>query len=364
VEKQLGKGKIVVAGATGVIGLAALRLFSADPGWEVIGLSRRVPHLEGVAHCQVDLTSRDDCARQLAAVGGVTHLAYCALQEQDGLIGGWSDLELMEKNLQMFANVLDPLVDGGSLHHVSLLQGGKAYGVHLAEVPVPAKEWLPRHPHPNFYFHQEDYLRSAAQAGRWGWTILRPQVVFGESIGSPMNLIPAIGAYGAVCRAQGRPFCFPGGPAHVLEAADADVVAESLVWAATEPGARNDTFNVTNGDVFVWEYVWPTMAEALGVEVGEPQPASWVADSPQWAETWAGIVDRHHLRAPRRLSDFVGDSFVYADRLFAGSPQRRLPALLSTVKIRRAGFAACIDTEDMFRKWFRRFQQEGLLPPL
>ena len=42
----------------------------------------------------------------------------------------------------------------------------------------------------------------------------------------------------------------------------------------------------------------------------------------------------------------------------------RPPALVSTIKLRQAGFGGCIDTDDMFRKWFARFRERRLLPPL
>ena len=38
------------------------------------------------------------------------------------------------------------------------------------------------------------------------------------------------------------------------------------------------------------------------------------------------------------------------------------PVIMSSVKIRQAGFNGCIDTEDMFRKWFGQLQSRGLLP--
>jgi hypothetical protein len=37
--------------------------------------------------------------------------------------------------------------------------------------------------------------------------------------------------------------------------------------------------------------------------------------------------------------------------------------LASTVKIRQAGFQECVDTEEMFRRLFRRYQQLRWLPP-
>jgi hypothetical protein len=63
------------------------------------------------------------------------------------------------------------------------------------------------------------------------------------------------------------------------------------------------------------------------------------------------------------MAAFVGDSWAYADILFGTLGSRPTPALLSTIKLRQAGFADCIDTEDMFREWFARLQQARLLPP-
>lgn len=39
------------------------------------------------------------------------------------------------------------------------------------------------------------------------------------------------------------------------------------------------------------------------------------------------------------------------------------PTLVSTVKARLHGFPDCVDTEDMFRRQFRYFQDSRLLPP-
>ena len=36
---------------------------------------------------------------------------------------------------------------------------------------------------------------------------------------------------------------------------------------------------------------------------------------------------------------------------------------MSSIKIRRAGFDETLYTDDMLRKWFRRYQDDRLLPP-
>ena len=76
---------------------------------------------------------------------GTTHVVYAALQESSDLAAGWRDAELIERNLAMFRHALDPLVaeHGASLRHVSLLQGAKAYGLHLGpEAPFDSEEAL------------------------------------------------------------------------------------------------------------------------------------------------------------------------------------------------------------------------------
>jgi nucleoside-diphosphate-sugar epimerase len=358
--------KALVIGASGVIGYAATKHFAARPEWDVVGVSRRRPlDLEGATLVSLDLLDAGSCRAFAREHADVTHVVYAALYEKPGLVAGWRERDQMETNLAMFRNVVDPLTEvAGGLAHLTLLQGTKAYGAHVGPMEVPGKERAPRHPHENFYFLQEDHLRARQADAGWAWTILRPQVVVGESIGSNMNVIPAIGAYAAVLRDAGEPLHFPGGAPAVTEVVSADLVARAAAWAATAPDARDEIFNVTNGDVMVWRTVWPAIADALGMEPGEDRPTRLAEAMPAYAAAWAGIVDRHGLRAPRDLAAFVGQSFVYADILLGvGRTDVGLPQLVSTVKIRQAGFGECIDSEDDLVGWFHRLQTRGLLPP-
>ena len=360
--------KVLVAGASGVVGYGAVKHFADVPGCEVVGLSRRLPpDLDAATFVSVDLNDAEACRAVVAEYRDVTHLVYAALFEKPGLIAGWRERDQMETNLRMFRNLLDPLLaSSGGLEHVTLLQGTKAYGGHVATVPVPGRERTPRHAHDNFYFLQEDHLleqHARASDGGWSWTILRPQVILGESLGSNMNLIPAIGAYGAVLREEGEPLHFPGGAPSVLEVVSADLLARAIAWAGTAVAARNEVFNVTNGDVLVWRYAWPAIADALGMEPGEDRPMSLAEEMPRRHGEWEAIVDRYGLRAPRSLDDFVGQSFVYADLLLGlGRTVVPLPQLVSTIKIRQAGFTECVDSEDDLASWFERLQARRLLP--
>ncbi len=179
-----------------------------------------------------------------------------------------------------------------------------------------------------------------------------------------MNALPALGVYAALLKADGRPLDFPGGVAPLSEAVDADVVADMLLWAATAPEAADETFNVTNGDVYTMSNVWPVLADSFGMAVGADVPMSLAADIPGREAEWAALVDRFQLEAPKSLADFVGQSFIYADLLSGyGQAAIRPPSLVSTVKARQAGFGTCVDTEDMFARLIRVLQEAKLLPP-
>jgi nucleoside-diphosphate-sugar epimerase len=294
----------------------------------------------------------------------VTHVVYAALFEKPGLVAGWREQDQMQTNLAMMRNLMDPLLArASSLRHVSVLQGTKAYGAHVHPIAIPAREDRPRDQHDNFYWLQEDYIRGQQAGAAWSFTIWRPQIVFGGAVGVAMNLIPILGAYGAICRELGLPFYCPGEHGSVIEAVDADLIAEALAWAAEAPTARDQTFNITNGDVYVWENVWPAIAEALGLEPAFGHPVRLSEFLPAHAEVWDRIVARQGLK-PIRMAELVGESHHYADLLFWwGAAGPIPPILVSTIKLRQAGFAGCIDTENMFRKWLGRLAERKVIPP-
>ena len=135
-----------------------------------------------------------------------------------------------------------------------------------------------------------------------------------------MNLVPAIGVYAALERARGASLSFPGGPPAVHEAVDARLLARALAWAADEPAAHGQIFNITNGDVYCWRDVWPAIAAVFGMQVGEPRVQRLADTMPGRADEWAALVDRYRLRSPCEMGAFVGGSWAYADILF-GSPR-------------------------------------------
>ena len=262
----------------------------------------------------------------------------------------------------MLRNVVEPLIAGKApLKHVSILQGTKAYGVHLHPIAIPARESDPRDNHANFFFDQHDYVRDMGKKHGFNYTVLRPQLVTGKTPGA-LNVLPAIGVYAAIRREKGEPFSFPGGPSFVWEMADADLVGQVMAWSATSPQAANEIFNITNGDVFAWRSVWPAMAETLGVQAGGDEPRSISAYIRDNADVWAKIVAKYGL-VSGDLRAFVGQGDQHADFAFAYGAPAGPVAFVSTIKLRKAGFHAVTDTRDAFCAALQSFIDRKLLPP-
>jgi nucleoside-diphosphate-sugar epimerase len=357
---------VLVVGASGLVGTAAARSFAED-GWQVVTTSRRQPELLAdlrLSHIALNLTDANACRDAARELRGVTHVVFAAVSEVPGLLPGWSDPRQIGLNGQMLVNLMVPLAEMADLAHVTLLQGTKAYGGAVRPMRVPARESQPRVEHPNFYWLHEDFIREQAAREGYGFTILRPQLIVGPNHGVVMNLPPVIGAYAALRAGEGRPFSFPGGADWVWEAVDARLVGDACLWAATAPAARNETFNLTNGEVFSWRDLWPALADVLGVETGDDEPLSMAVYLSEREGGWRKVVEKHGLE-PVDLPDLLGESHHYADLCFNfGSEAAPPPTFVSTVKIRQAGFGEAYNTEESFCHWFRDLQSRRILPRL
>ncbi len=357
------KHTILIVGATGVVGAAAIEHFATRPDWQVIAVSRRVPILpEGAQHLALDLTDAATCMAASSSLAHVTHVLFAALYELPELVAGWRDKRQMAVNEAMLRNLLDALqVSAKGLRHITLMQGTKAYGGHVEPAPVPAKEHWPRHHHENFYWLQEDLLRERQAHSAWTFTVLRPQLVFGYAIGSPMNIIAAIGAYAALQRALGQPLCFPGGGRYVSAASDSRMIARAAEFAGTHEIAANETYNVVNGDLLVWEDIWASIGQRFGMKIGAAQPCELAKVMPTHEAVWKKIAGEHNLQ-PLSLEQMIGSSWQFADRTLAHGAVHPADSVLSTIKLRKHGFDGCEDTEDSIHYWLERMQEQRLLP--
>lgn len=355
---------VLVTGASGLVGSAVVESFlKAD--WNVIAVSRRRPEVfskKPFTHLPVDLLDEQACQENFSKLSTVTHVVYAAVFEKPGLISGWTEPDQMATNLTMIQNVIGPLSQSSDLRHVSLLQGTKAYGVHLHPIRIPAREREPRDPHPNSYWLQEDYLKEQAAKKGFGWTIFRPAIVVGPNVGVAMNTVPVIGVYATLCRHEGKPFAYPGHISFPREAVDVRLIGDAAVWAAEHPKTWAEHYNLTNGEVFSWKDLWPSLAEFLKVETGPDTPLSLAKYLPSRAGLWEDIAREHNLR-PLSMSEILGQSHFSADARFGyGLTQQPSPAFVSTVKIKQAGFTDTYDTEMSVKHWLNVLMERKIIP--
>jgi nucleoside-diphosphate-sugar epimerase len=214
---------------------------------------------------------------------------------------------------------------------------------------------------PNFYWEQEDYLKARQSGQKWTWTVLRPALVIGMAVGGAMNIIAAIGVYAAILKARGEPLHYPGKGSAMLEATDTGIIAQCCEWVLKTPSAQNQCFNLTNGEFLSIKEEWPLIASSLGMAVGEEKPLSFRDDLPKLAPEWDQVREKYHLKSPK-LEWFLGQSTQFAEFVFGRAPST--PSCMSTIKVRQAGFAGLLYSDEMLKKWFTMYQDEGLLPPI
>lgn len=345
---------VLVAGVHGVSGKAAAEAWAAVPNTKVYGLSRRDAELpKGVEGIAVDLLDRADVARKLGALTDVTHVVFAAYIEKA------SAAERSKVNVELLRNLVE-VVEASSprLRHVAFYQGGKAYGSDLGAFKTPAREDDPRLMSPNFYYDQEDYLRRQQVGKSWHWTALRPEAIIGYATGNPMNLGVTIAVYATISKELGIPLRFPGSQAAytaLYQVSSADVLASATVWSGRTEAARGGIFNITNGDQFRWQHMWPRIARMFDMEVADPVTmplADYMSDK---AELWDAIVARYGLVATEY--DKVA-SWTFADFIFNSG----FDNVSSTIKARKAGFGDCIDSEEMFRTFFDGLRSQKIIP--
>jgi nucleoside-diphosphate-sugar epimerase len=354
--RMVSKQVVVIAGVHGVSGNAAAIQWSAVPGAKVYGLSRRKAEVPaGVEEIRVDLLDRADVQQKLGGLNDVTHIVFGAYIEKA------TAHEKSEVNVAILRNLLDVIEAGSpSLRHISFYQGGKAYGADLGPFKTPAREDDPRLMPPNFYYDQEDFLRDRQRGKQWHWTALRPEAICGFAIGNPMNLAMVIAVYAVISKELGLPLRFPGTEKAyraLYQVTSAEILAKATVWAGGSAPAENEIFNITNGDYFRWQHMWPGIARMFRIEVAYPVPTPLAVYMTDKAQLWRNIVAKYRLR------DIPYDqvaSWTFGDFIF----NTEFDNISSTIKARQAGFSDCIDTEEMFRGFFEALRERGIIPKL
>ena len=349
----------LVVGASGIVGNNLARHLRKR-GWQVHGLARRPPtEIEGMLPIAADLL--DSAALRLALRG---------VGPADVFITTWlrqkTEAENIRINRAMVRNVLDALSPGGSVKHVALVTGLKHYlgpfeSYGKGTLPAtPFREEQPRLDLENFYYAQEDEVFAAAERDGFGWSVHRPHTIIGYAVGNAMNMGVTLASYATICRETGRPFLFPGSVVQwngLTDMTDARLLARHLEWAATTEAARNQAFNVVNGDVFRWNWMWARLADWFGLQPA-PYPGEGIALERQLADAgpiWAEIAREHRLAEPD-LSVVTSAWHTDAD---LGRP---IEVVTDMTKSRKLGFLDYQATDDSFFDLFARLREARIIP--
>jgi nucleoside-diphosphate-sugar epimerase len=348
----------VVVGALGVIGRYIVERLLKQDGWSVTGLSRRPA---GAApryrHISVDLLDGQDAAAKLSGLTEASHIFYAAFQAAAGPAAGYASN--IAANRDMLVNAVTA-IDGASpaLRRVVLVTGTKYYGSHLGPFKTPARESDPRHIPPNYYFDQIDWLTAFQRGKNWDWVELRPQTLCGFAPGTPMSLAPAIAVYAAISKELGLPLRFPGKSgaySSIYQVTESTHFANAALWAACEPRCGLEAFNITNGDYFRWQNLWPKLAAVFDMRAGDPQTISLTAHMADKAPLWQAMTEKYGLK-PYAFEELV--AWPFADYVFGCD----WDVMSDVTKSRQYGFHDVVDSEDMFIRLMRQFRAEQIIP--
>lgn len=347
----------LVVGASGIVGTATAERLVAD-GWQVHGLARNPRAQHGVNPIVVDLQDAPATARALAFLSpDAVFITTWARQA--------TERENIRVNAAMVRNLLDAL-RGRNTGHVALVTGLKhylgpfeAYGQGVLP-QTPFRETQPRLDIDNFYYAQEDVVFAAADRDGFSWSVHRPHTIIGKAVGNAMNMGTTLAVYATLCRELGRPFTFPGSATQwngLTDMTGADLLADHLLWVATSAEARNEAFNVVNGDIFRWKWMWHRIAEWFGIEaapfdgVVRPLAGQMANDAPVWAAiaARAGLVegDLSRLASPWHTDADLG---------------RPIEVVTDMGKSRKLGFTGYRQTDEAFFGLFDRLRADRLIP--
>jgi nucleoside-diphosphate-sugar epimerase len=349
----------LVVGASGIAG-SNLATHLVQKGWQVHGLARQPPvDIEGVAPVVADLLDPTSLRSALQGKRPETVFITTWLRQE-------TETENIRINRAMVRNLLDVLSPSGSVKHVALVTGLKhylgpfeAYGKGCLP-PTPFREEQPRLDIENFYYAQEDEIFTAAARDGFGWSVHRPHTIIGYALGNAMNMGVTLAVYATICRESGRPFLFPGSATQwngLTDMTDARLLARHLEWAATTDIARDQAFNVVNGDVFRWSWMWPRLASRFGLQTapypGEPTPLErQLADA---GTLWTEIARKHNLLK----TDFTALTSAWHTDADLGRP---IEVVTDMSKSRKLGFLDYQATDESFFDLFVSLREAKIIP--
>lgn len=344
----------IIAGASGITGRALLKYLDTLDSWSMIALARGKFEVNTKAEfIAIDLLDMNSLQQYQSKFGGVTHIFYAAYYPTG------SHFTDVTPNMAMLKNLVNVVSSASSvLERVVLVEGPKYYGVHLGSYKTPAIETDHRHMPPNFYYNQEDFLREQSKNTSISWSVLRPSLTTGFATASSMNILNIIAIYASISKELNLPLRFPGNAiayTKIWEATDADLLAKTIVWAGANKNAENQAFNITNGDFFRWNQLWPKFAQFFGMDYAQPQSINLSEFMADKSEIWNQMIKKYNLK----VTDYKKIAqWGYGDAAF----NFNYDVMSSTTKLRLAGFHEFVDSETMFLQLFTEMRKDLIIP--
>ncbi|MDB5154705.1 MAG: NAD-dependent epimerase/dehydratase [Mucilaginibacter sp.] len=349
------KKTALITGGNGIIGRNMVHYLESTDNWNIIVTSHSPLGYKGsFEYLQMDLTQTGSVEANYGKLKNITHVFFAAYVEMQTLAQQTTVNAQLLQNLVSEIERVSPV-----LKHVTLIQGGKAYGAHLGKYKTPAKETDHRHFPPNFYYSQEDFLRRQSVGKNWSWTALRPDIVIGLAIGNPMNLATIIAVYATFCKELGVPMRFPGPDKAydvLVNVTDALLLSKGIEYVATHHEAKGEVFNFTNGDIFRWQELWEKFGAYFGVEVDVPMTFSLSAYMADKKHLWDEINQKYKLQgiSLNRLVQWPFGEFIF---------NNIYDAILDVNKLRRIGFHEMqLDSYSSFERVFNELKSHKIIP--
>ncbi|UJR27752.1 hypothetical protein I4U23_009025 [Adineta vaga] len=357
-------------GISGTALLDALLKQSVNEWNRIICISQRRFQLdikdERIQFISIDIlnSTSDEISNELIKINGQTitdvfHYTYIEKSTEE---------ELDRINRIIFEKALDVCVRvaGKTLKSFSLQTGYKYYGVHKTKEDLsqtPFIEDAPRHQGVNFYFTQEDLLKTYAEKYQWRYIITRPSTIIGVAKGNFMNFATTIALYATIQKELNQPLIFPGNKKswnRISDHSTASNNAHFQLWTVLNEQIQHEIFNIANGDLVRFRDLWPKIEHYFGFEqydqkLDDNEAQLKLAEyMPKHKDIWVRIAQRENLDTK---------AFDYATWAFVdGSLKSSNDRYGDLSKARQFGWTIEVDTFDGYVQCFDRLKQLKMIP--
>ncbi|PIA61142.1 hypothetical protein AQUCO_00300574v1 [Aquilegia coerulea] len=372
------KAVALIVGVTGMVGVSLAEALNKPTAlgspWKVYGVARRpkpswFPSSTLHRYISFDACNFDETYHHLSSISNeVTHVFWVALQI------GETEMVNVSVNSLMLNNVLKVLTISptSALKHVALQTGTKHYMGPIFEdmtqvskivpgVDPPFPEDSARLPGLNFYYALEDILISYAP--KLTWSVHRSSIIIGASSRSIYNTLLTLAVYAAICRYEGTPFRYPGTRftwEHFCDMSDSSLLADQQIWATVSDKAKNEAFNCTNGDVFMWKNVWKFLCEVFDVKyepLDDEIEFDFAGEMKKKGSVWDEIVEKKGLEKTK-IEEITSPEALKAVMQFG------FQHVCSMNKSREYGFFGYVDTYKSIRMWVDRLREMKIIPTI